>query len=607
MLPDGRLAVCTRRGEVWLIEDPYQENGAPEYTLFAEGLHEPLGLTYRDNSIYVTQRSEITRLEDTDGDDRADEFDTVWIRPLSGNYHEYFYGPLFTPEGNMLVTVNLAWIGYGESLSKWDGWLLQISPDGEEVMPLASGLRSPAGFAFNKEGDLFYAENQGDWVGSGNIAHLEEGDFAGNPRGLRWSDEPGSPISLKIEDIPDTGRPKHEVAKEIPELITPSVWFPHGVMGISTSGILLDNTGGEFGPFEGQLFVGDQGQSKIMRVFQEKVNGEYQGIVFPFVEGFESGVLRQVWGDDNSMFVGMTSRGWSSTGPNLYGLQQLKWSGETPFEIKKVHAKPDGFELTFTKPADLETASDQSSYAVTGFTYRYHSTYGSEIINQEQAPVRHVQVSEDGLSARLVIDNLREGYIHEIRADGVREAETSNPLLHSLGYYTLKNIPEGSGLSIESEASSTETTEETDSSNRFSIEKHRTAMPESWENGPDQVITINAVSPMEFDVTDFEVEAGSRVQLVLNNPTDLLHNLLIVTPGNLEAVAQEALNMGLQGPQLDYVPQSDDVLFHTSLVGINESQSIYFTAPGRPDDYPYVCTFPGHWQTMQGTMTVIDR
>lgn len=606
MLPDGRLAVCTRRGEVWLIEDPYQEYGNPEYTLFAEGLHEPLGLTYRDQSIYVTQRSEITRLEDTDGDDRADEFDTVWIRPLSGNYHEYFYGPLFTPEGDMLVTVNLAWIGYGEALSKWDGWLLQISPDGEEVKPLASGLRSPAGFAYNDEGDLFYAENQGDWVGSGNIAHLEKGDFAGNPRGLRWSNEPGSPISLKIEDIPDTGQPKHEVAKKIPTLKTPSVWFPHGVMGISTSGILLDNTGGEFGPFEGQLFVGDQGQSKIMRVFQEKVKGEYQGIVFPFVEGFESGVLRQVWGENSSMFVGMTSRGWASTGPNQFGLQQLKWNGETPFEIKEVHAQPDGFELHFTKPVNKASASDPSSYTVTGFTYRYHSTYGSDIINQENAPIQDVLVSENGLSARLVVNNLREGYVHEIRADGVREAETSNPLLHTLGYYTLKNIPEGEGVDIDVGAPSEDGETGADSSNRFSPEKHQTEMPSSWTDGPDQVITINAVSPMEFDVTDFEVEAESRVQIVLNNPTDLLHNLLIVNPGTLESVAQNALNMGLQGPQLDYVPKSDDVLFHTSLVGVNDSQSIYFTAPEIPDEYPYVCTFPGHWQTMQGIMTVTE-
>ena len=609
VLPDGRLAVCTRRGEIWVIDNPSQSSGSPEYTLFAEGLHEPLGLTYKDGSIYVTQRGEITRLEDTNGDGRADEYESVWVRPLSGNYHEYFYGPLFLPDGDMLVTVNLAWIGYGEALSKWDGWLLRISPEGE-VEPIASGLRSPAAFALNAEDDLFYAENQGDWVGSGNITHLEKGDFAGNPRGLRWSGEPGSPISLKIEDIPDTGQPMHEVAEEMSALKTPSVWFPHGVMGISTSGILLDDSEAEFGPFENQFFVGDQGQSKVMRVFQEKVNGEYQGILFPFVEGFESGVLRMVWSGDNSMFVGMTSRGWGSTGPNLFGLQELKWSGKTPFEIKEVYAKPDGFELTFTKPVDRESAANPTSYSITGFTYHYHSTYGSDIINQEPAPIRYVEVADDGLSARLVVDNLREGYIHEIKADGVEEAGTGYPLLHSYGYYTLKNIPEGSELSDSSgvDQSSTNMDSDDSSSSGFSSEKHQTELPDSWTDGPDQVITIsvNPNTPMEFDITDFEVEAGSRVQVTLANSSDLLHNFLITTPGSLESVARLALNMGLQGPQRDYVPQSNDVLFHTNLVSVNESQSIYFTAPETPDDYPYVCTFPGHWQTMQGIMTVTE-
>lgn len=606
VMPDGSLAVCTRRGEVWIIENPAQANGQePEYHLFAEGLHEPLGLTYRDGAIYVTQRPEITRLEDTDGDGLADEYKTVWDRPLSGNYHEYFYGPLFTPEGNMLVTVNLAWIGYGESLSKWDGWLLEITPDGE-VTPVATGLRSPAGFAYNKNGEVFYAENQGDWVGSGNITHLETGDFAGNPRGLRWSDEPGSPISLKPEDIPDTGDPMHEVAKNIPELKTPSVWFPHGVMGISTSGILLDDTGGNFGPFEGQLFVGDQGQSKVMRVFQEKVNGEYQGVVFPFREGFESGVLRLNWGRDNSMFLGMTSRGWSSTGPNLFGLQQLVWNGETPFEIKEVHAKADGFELTFTKPVDPETAADPASYEITGFTYHYHSTYGSEIINQEDAPVTHVEVADDGLSARLVVDNIRQGFVHEIKAEGLRAAETGYPLVHSVGYYTMKNIPEGEALAVSGEDIQSSDNEEGSSETGDSNGKHQTTQPTSWTGGADKVITISAAEGMTFDVTDFEVQAGSRVKIVFNNPTDLMHNLLIVQPGQLENVAQSALNMGLQGPQRGYVPESDNVLYHTSLLEVGESESIFFTAPEQPDDYPYVCTFPGHWQTMQGIMTVTE-
>ncbi|MDR8391858.1 plastocyanin/azurin family copper-binding protein [Aliifodinibius sp. S!AR15-10] len=606
VMPDGSLAVCTRRGEVWIIENPSQVNGEePEYRLFAEGLHEPLGLTYRDGAIYVTQRPEITRLEDTDGDGRADEYKTVWDRPLSGNYHEYFYGPLFTPEGNMLVTVNLAWIGYGESLSKWDGWLLEVTPEGE-VTPIATGLRSPAAFAYNADGEIFYAENQGDWVGSGNITHLEKGDFAGNPRGLRWSSEPGSPLSLKIEDVPDTGAPMHEVAKDLPELKTPSVWFPHGVMGISTSGILLDNAEIDFGPFENQLFVGDQGQSKVMRVFQEKVKGEYQGVVFPFREGFESGVLRMNWGQDNSMYVGMTSRGWSSTGPDLYGLQQLVWNGEIPFEIKEVHAQPDGFELTFTKSVNPETAGDPSSYEITGFTYHYHSTYGSDIINQENAPVTHVEVADDGLSARLVVDNIREGYIHEIKADGVTEAETGYPLVHSVGYYTMKNIPEGEPLAVSTESTQAGSKDEDADESGFDSQKHQTTQPASWDGGADKVITINAEDAMTFDVTNFEVEAGSKVRLIFNNPTDLLHNLLIVQQGQLESVAQNALNMGLQGPQRGYVPDSDEVLYHTSLLEVGESESIFFTAPEQPDEYPYVCTFPGHWQTMQGVMTVTE-
>src|SRR5688572_18586229 len=46
-LPDGRIALSTRRGDVWTIENPaYENNSIPSYTLFASGLHEPLGLVY---------------------------------------------------------------------------------------------------------------------------------------------------------------------------------------------------------------------------------------------------------------------------------------------------------------------------------------------------------------------------------------------------------------------------------------------------------------------------------------------------------------------------------------------------------------------------------
>ena len=91
------------------------------------------------------------------------------------------------------------------------------------------------------------------------------------------------------------------VAERVPALKPPAVWFPHTLMGISTSDILVDSTNGAFGPFAGQLFVGDQGHSKIMRVALEQVDGVHQGAVFPFREGFASGILRLAWAPDGSM------------------------------------------------------------------------------------------------------------------------------------------------------------------------------------------------------------------------------------------------------------------------------------------------------------------
>ncbi|MDO6425127.1 hypothetical protein Q4521_21795, partial [Saccharophagus degradans] len=74
--------------------------------------------------------------------------------------------------------------------------MVKISPDGK-FTPYAAGLRSPAGFGINSEGAIFYTENQGDWVGSGRMTHLEYGDFAGHVESLNWTDDPLSPLKLK--------------------------------------------------------------------------------------------------------------------------------------------------------------------------------------------------------------------------------------------------------------------------------------------------------------------------------------------------------------------------------------------------------------------------
>ncbi len=619
-MPDGRLGVSTRRGEVWIISNPYMKGSKQlAFKRFATGLHEPLGLLYRqtdaNNWYFLTsQRGEVTKLTDSDNNGEADGYDSFYKWPLSGNYHEYSYGPVLMPNGEMLVTLNLDWIGKGASLAKWRGWMLKLNDKGE-MKPWATGLRSPAGFG-SFQGDIFYTENQGDWVGSGRMTHLAEGDFAGNPAGLKWSSEAGSPLKLKPEDVPDTGEPMYEVAKRTPHLKPPAVWFPHTLMGISTSDLKEDNTNGAFGPFGGQMFVGDQGHSKIMRVYLEKINGVWQGACFPFREGFQSGIIRMVWGLDGSMFVGQTSRGWSATGKDNQGVQRLSWTGKTPFEMKSIQSRPDGFEIEFTSPVDKKTASDPDSYQFSSFTYKYHHTYGSPIINTKTMVLKGVLVSEDGLKARIVMDtdSLRLGYIHEIKAEGVKSAD-SKPLLHNFAYYTLNQIAAGAKVDVKTlpaivkksampehnhaEMAMTTTKPTTKSA------KKTTEQPSSWTNGPDQTVMIGTKPGLKFDVTEVQVKAGSRIKWIFNNNDDMLHNCVIVKPSTSTNVGEAALNLGLKGAELQYVPQNANVLFHTNILQPETSEAIYFTAPTQTGVYQYVCTFPGHHTLMLGKLKVI--
>ncbi len=469
VMPGGDLALCTRRGDIFIVENP--TGGRPYFRKFASGLHEVLGLTYRDGSFFCAQRGELTKITDTNMDGKADVFETIYAWPLSGNYHEYSYGPKIAPDGSFFVTTNVGFFNgeswRGRSAVPWRGWALKIFEDGR-MEPWATGMRSPCGLGII-DGELFYTDNQGEYIASGGLWHVTKGDFMGNPAGLDWADQPASPVKLKPGDIHAIVDPRRmkdaegkyirpqnivdekvvtlaDVKKKIPALRLPAVWLPYGYLGISTSEPIVIPEG-TFEPFAGQVLIGDQGMSIISRVFMEKINGEYQGAAFPFRSGFNSGVLRMAWAKDGSLFVGETRRGWGSAGDANEGLERLVWNHEIPFEMKAVRAMPDGFEIEFTRPADPESAEDLASYSVQSFIYKYHPVYGSPPVNMETCNVTGIRLSADGLKARIVVDNLRASYIHSITLQGVLEKNQRHPLIHPTAYYTLNNIPEGGKLS----------------------------------------------------------------------------------------------------------------------------------------------------------------
>ena len=469
-LPNGDLGISTRRGDVFIVENP--TSSRPYFRKFASGLHEILGLAYKDGAFYCAQRGELTKLVDTNIDGKADVYETIYSWPLSGHYHEYSFGPKIAPDGSFFVTGNVAFGSEewwrGESRVPWRGWAMHITADGK-MEPWATGMRSPAGLGFLNN-ELFYTDNQGDWMGSGALWKVEKGDFMGHPAGLAWSGMPNSPVKLTTEQFNskidprkvknDKGRyikPENvvnenfktlfEMKKEFPELRLPAVWLPYGILGNSTSEPITIPKG-YFGPFEGQTLVGDQGMSILSRVFMEKVNGEFQGVSFMFRSGFRSGVMRMSWARDSSLFIGETNRGWGSAGEANEGLQRMVWNNKIPFEMKAVRAMPDGFEIEFTLPVDPKSAEDLASYSVESYIYKYHPVYGSPPVNTQNLAIKGVKLSADGLKARIIIDNLRRYYIHTIKLDGIRERDNFYSLVHPIAYYTLNNIPEGAKLSM---------------------------------------------------------------------------------------------------------------------------------------------------------------
>lgn len=468
-LPNGTLAVTTRRGDIFMVENPTGQH--PFFRKFASGLHEVLGAAWKDGALYVVQRGELTKLVDTNMDGKADVFETIYAWPLSGNYHEYSFGPKIAPDGSFFVTLNLGfppdwW--HPKSFVPYRGWALNIKEDGT-VTPWAAGFRSPCGISMI-DGELWYSDNQGDWVGSGSIMPIKKGAFMGHPSSLVWTGLPNSPLKLTSEqffaknnpriEFDKNGQPvkpqdivnekfktEFEAKKEIPELQLPAVWLPHGILGISNSEIVKIPQGA-FGPFEGQLLVCDQGQSMVDRIFLEKVNGEYQGAAWAFRSGFQSGIVRLAWLPDGSLVAGETNRGWGSAGEATMGLQRLVWNNKVPFEMRAIRAMPDGFEIEFTKPVDKKVAEDIASYSIESYIYKYHGVYGSPPVNTEKCPIAGVKVSADGLKARLIVNNLRRYYIHTITLGAIRDKENYFNLVHPTAYYTLNNIPEGQKLSM---------------------------------------------------------------------------------------------------------------------------------------------------------------
>lgn len=443
--PDGTIVVATRTAGIWRLV-------GGEWRLFAEGTFDSLGVVVEDEhglTLVVGQKAELTRISDTNGDGLADSFVTMADAfTFTGNYHAYLHGPVRDANGDYFINLNLNDSSQGDVEYKaggkymgtpggFRGWSIRVPAKGG-FEPWASGLRSPASMGVAPDGRIWYADNQGEYVSTSKIFVLKKGAFYGHPAGL--VDRPGmTPTSPEIawEKVMD----QREQA---------IVLLPQNRLANSPGNPAWDTTGGRFGPYGGNMFLGDQTQSDLMRVVTEQVGDHEQGVAIPFAADLESGIMRPVFLPDGSMLLGETGRGWQAKGGRVASLQHIVWDGKTIAPaIRQVSAVAGGFEIKFTVAVPSAFTNEQvaAALAIKSWTYRDAPDYGSPELDEHGEPFTRSEIAADRMSVRVTLAKTEQPKVHPQQTARVYQLSVAgktlwgetNPSFEA--FYTLYQFP----------------------------------------------------------------------------------------------------------------------------------------------------------------------
>jgi len=448
-LPDGRLVVSDfepvnngilrteTNGTLHILSGVV--GGTPE-TIRVEklpgGYHDPCGVVCVDGDIYVSHRPGIDRLRDLDKDG-VFETHEEWARPWVGdNYHHFsfglkererwIYGTLSTSIyfGNTIKADGV--IGDTPGLNGPNpphrGTLYRINIDTKEIEFLAGGFRTPNGVEVTASGDAFVTDNQGAWMPASKLNHAKAGRFYGHYNGRQKSRvyPEGGHASLFSENPPSP----------------PAVWLPQNEIANSPTTPLVIRSG----PFAGQLWLAELTLGGVNRVSLEEVAGELQGCAYRAGNGLEGGVQRLIEGPDGCLYACSIGSGgnwnWRDT---RFGLQRLRPTDASVFEIAQVSALPYGLVVQFTEPVDPAWLRDPKSFALRQWRYEATEQYGGPKIDEEEIIVSEATPDAAGRSVVLRAPSIKAGRVVYLRTNPV--SRSGEKIWSTEAWYTMNAKP----------------------------------------------------------------------------------------------------------------------------------------------------------------------
>lgn len=564
---DGSAAISTMTGEVWLVKGIDEKLEKLRWKRFATGLHQPLGVKIVNDKIYVLGRDQITCLHDLNGDDEADFYECVTnAMTTSPGGHDFITGLETDAQGSWYFA------------SGNQGVCRITGRDKLEV--LATGFRNPNGLGISADGRFITTSVQeGDWTPASAICQIELDQNLGAHFGAGG---------------PKNGQPPAKPLLQMPRGEDNSCSSQAFITGDKWSSL---SDGGN------NLIHLSSGGGSAWLVMRQNVNGQWQGAAVKISGNFDSGPEAARFNPHDGHLYVNGMQGWGSYTPKDGCFQRVRFTGgATPMPVG-FEARDNGVLLRFNQLLDAKLVSDASKHFAQCWDYHYSAAYGSpefsvrypETPGHDPLEIRSAQVLDGGKALFLEIPqivpasqiHLHVGVTGERAHDIFLTAHALAPAFTEFpGYTKIAKTNHAAQIGLVMPAPS---------------------KPNPWAKGdPGRKLVIEAALGLQFVQKELRAKAGEQLSLIFKNPDVVPHNWMLAKPGTLQTIGNLA-NLMITDPQglaRHYVPNSKDVIVYTDMTNPKGEFTIHFTAPKEKGDYPYLCTFPGHWMVMNGVLKV---
>lgn len=425
---DGRAAICTAQGEVWIVSGIDDALQNLEWGRFASGLFQPLGLKIVRGEVHVVGRDQITRLRDLNSDGQADHYVNVNNDALlGGNGAEYSLDLQTDRAGNFYFGKATSY--YPDIRHPHEGVIFKVSPDGAKSEVIATGLRVPNGLGISPADEIAVSDQQGHWQPSSKLNLIRPGGFYGmmpaaqREIALNWQGEtirvnPSDPAVRERLGFTGWG-PKNPIPVHYYE--RPLAWLPWIVD--TSSGAPFWAVTEKWGPLSGELLFTSYGRCALFATLRHKAGDLEQAAMVPLGLPFDSGIHRgRVNPRDGQVYVAGL-RGWLTTALKDGGFYRVRHTGNAahlPVDFKITNR---GVDLRFSDPLDPACTADLKNFTAQRWNYYYSGNYGSRDYSlihpkepqRDTLDVQAARLTADGKLLTLDLADMRTS--HQLQLD----------------------------------------------------------------------------------------------------------------------------------------------------------------------------------------------